>query len=184
MSPKPSTPRAIKREEITKPALEEFRRRLAEAAPGIVNFSEGNHYGKKTNRLQLPKTFCAAFHGLSQEGRVTLGFDGQILLVPTEAWKDYLAETRVSFAKMGCEQFVEELVRNSEPVRIDAKGRITFSQRAVEKATFKNEVLLCPGRTIEFWNPMVHREYREQVILTVNTKAGFPTNPQQGPLQT
>lgn len=169
----------LKRLNGTRLTLQEFRRRLAEGSPEIVSFRETDSYGKKTNRLRLPKSFFKSFHGLSQLVRVTLGLEGQLVLVPYEVWYEYLDETRATLAKFGCEHFVEEFIRNSEPVRIDAKHRIGFSARSVARAGLKDEVLVCAGRTIEVWDEKVHDHYREQFLLTVNAKVGIPTNSQR-----
>ena len=174
----------VKRRNVTKPTLEEFRRRLAEASPEIVSFREKDQYGKRTNRIHLPKAFFALFHDLSQLGRVTIGFDGQLLLVPSEVWNEYLQEACETLAKVGCEHSVDELIRNSEPAPIDGKGRITLSLLSVKEARLQDEVLICPGRTIEIWDPGVHHDYREKVVLALKAKLGIPTNCQQPHSQT
>jgi DNA-binding transcriptional regulator/RsmH inhibitor MraZ len=181
MPKKATGPQTDKPQKVTKLTLEEFRRRLKDARPQVVNFNENNPYKKPTRRLKLPEPFFIASEGFSLSARATLGFEGQVLLLPSGVWDEYLAEARETLARIGCEHFIDELIRNSEPVPIDAKHRITLSPVLVKRAGLKNEVLLCAGRTIEIWDEQAHDDYRRRVVLALSGKVGFPANSQTNP---
>ena len=184
MRHKAKKPSGDKRHETAKLTLLEFRRRLARATATTVSFHEQDSYGKPTNRLALPQAFCDVFYPRSHSGRVTLGFEGQVVLVPAEVWEEYLVETRAALTNIGCESFVDEFIRNSHPVQIDGKGRVILSKRLAKEAGLKDDVLLCPGRAIEIWDENIYDDYRQKVRSIVSAKVGFPINSQNGSPQT
>lgn len=184
MRHKATAPSRDKRHETAKLNLQEFRRRLAQAAANTVSFHEQDSCGKPTNRLALPRAFCAAFDRRSHSGRVTLSFEGQLVLVPAEVWEEYLEETRAELTNIGCSSFVDEFIRNSHPVQIDGKGRVTLAKRLAKEAGLKDDVLLCPGRAIEIWDEKTYGDYRQKVRSIVSAKVGFPITSQNGSPQT
>jgi DNA-binding transcriptional regulator/RsmH inhibitor MraZ len=104
-----------------------------------------------------------------------LTLEDHLVLMPCEVWDEYLEELRASLVKIACEDFVKELIRNSELVIMATKRRVPLPLRLVEAVGLKDEALLFPvPPKIEIWNPERYAKHRENVVAIFKEKIGFP----------
>jgi len=116
-------------------------------------------------RLKLPKKLREVMPPASNDGFVMgPGYDGCIFLYPLEEWGQQEEKLRNLKVDLGEHRFLERVfVPESADVRLDRVGRLTVSQRLLDLAGIKKDVLILGILSrIELWAPEVYKKYREQ----------------------
>lgn len=116
-------------------------------------------------RLKLPKKLREVIPPTSNDNFVMgPGYDGCIFLYPSEEWTKQEEKLRNLKVDLGEHRFLERVfVPESEDARLDRVGRLTISQRLLDLAGIKKDVLILGILSrIELWAPEVYKKYREQ----------------------
>ncbi|MCK4403557.1 MAG: division/cell wall cluster transcriptional repressor MraZ [candidate division Zixibacteria bacterium] len=116
-------------------------------------------------RLKLPKKLREAVLPSSNDNFVIgPGYDGCIFLYPTDEWAKQEEKLRNLKVDLAEHRFLERVfVPESEDARIDRVGRLTISQRLLDFAQIKKDILILGILSrIELWAPQVYQKYREQ----------------------
>ena len=116
-------------------------------------------------RLKLRKKLREVIPPTSNDNFVMgPGYDGCIFLYPSEEWTKQEEKLRNLKVDLGEHRFLERVfVPESEDARIDRVGRLTISQRLLDFAQIKKDILILGILSrIELWAPQVYQKYREQ----------------------
>lgn len=116
-------------------------------------------------RLKLPKKLREGIPPASNDNFVMgPGYDGCIFLYPSEEWAKQEEKLRNLKVDLGEHRFLERVfVPVSEDAKLDRVGRLTISQRLLDLAGIKKDVLILGILSrIELWAPDVYKKYREQ----------------------
>ncbi len=120
-------------------------------------------------RLKLPVKLREAL-SLSSNEHVVIGpgYDGCIFLFPPDEWGKQEDKLRNLKVDLGEHRFLERVfVPQSEDVRMDRLGRLTISQRLLDLARIKRDVLILGVLTrIELWAPEAYQKYLAQYQLS------------------
>jgi len=116
-------------------------------------------------RVKLPKKLREAMPpSVNDQFVMGPGYDGCIFLYPADEWEKQEEKLRNLKVELGEHRFLERVfISESEDVRADRVGRLTISQRLLDFAQIKKEVLILGLLSrIELWSPEVYQKYREQ----------------------
>ncbi|MCK4224122.1 MAG: division/cell wall cluster transcriptional repressor MraZ [candidate division Zixibacteria bacterium] len=116
-------------------------------------------------RLKLPKKLREAVPPSSNDHFVIgPGYDNCIFIYPADEWAKQEEKLRNLKVDLPEHRFWERVfVPESEDVRVDRVGRLTVSQRLLDFAHIKKEVLILGILArIELWAPEAYKKYIEQ----------------------
>ena len=120
-------------------------------------------------RLKLPIKLREAM-SLSSNDHVVIGpgYDGCIFLFPPDEWGKQEDKLRNLKVESGEHRYLERVfVPQSEDVKIDRLGRLTMSQRLLDRAQIKRDVLILGVMSrIELWAPEAYQQYLAQYQLS------------------
>ncbi|MGB8658376.1 MAG: division/cell wall cluster transcriptional repressor MraZ [Candidatus Zixiibacteriota bacterium] len=115
-------------------------------------------------RLKLPKKLRSAMPASDAPFVMGPGYDGCIFLFPADEWEKQEQKLRSLKVDLKEHRFLERVfVPESEDTRMDDLGRLTVSQRLLDGAQIKKDVLILGVLSrIELWAPQVYQTYRER----------------------
>lgn len=116
-------------------------------------------------RLKLPKKLREAV-SLSSDGNFIIGpgYDGCIFMFSPDEWEKREEKLKNLKVDVREHRFLERAFAPvAEDTKIDRVGRITISQRLLEHAQIKKEVLILGVLSrVELWAPEVYQKYQEE----------------------
>jgi len=116
-------------------------------------------------RLKLPKKLKEAVL-VSSDGSFVIGpgYDGCIFMFSQDEWEKREEKLKNLKVDLKEHRFLERaFAPEAEDTKIDRVGRIIVSQRLLDHAQIKKEVLIVGVLSrIELWAPAVYQKYKEE----------------------